>query len=280
MAISLDEFKQWAQGDIIDPVVLVEVSHSSGVVYTADKIYITGNDETPSNISYDVCLTSKVSVQFGVGETSIGALRFFNDGSLDGWRDLSWTNGEINIYLGDRSWPRDDFKMMFKGVINKVLNSKRDYWDIFATSDDDTANLPVTPVTGVGANMGITTGDINGTECIYVGTLSGAKYYTFGDKAFLDVPSLLVISGGSGYPIDWDDTIPNAFKLVGLDNPTAGVSGYGNSSTLSVKSFITAVCDLIGMKINQTSFDYFPDYLSQARFRESNTSFSYVITEC
>ena len=115
--ITDEQFNDWAQSPTRNPVLLVEITHKDGVVYLSDSFYATEASDTPAHISYDVCLKENVIVERTLDANSLGAVRVYNDGSLDHWLNNLWTDYAIEVFVGDKSWARDSFRRQYKSTV-------------------------------------------------------------------------------------------------------------------------------------------------------------------
>ena len=118
------EFKNWLKNGG-RYVVLVEVQ-TSQVRYLSTVAYTTLPTDSPANRMYSpviaggVALTETLPID-GTASLSIGDIEVSNeDGSLDSWLDDIWTNRKIQVFVGDVSWPRSDFRLIFDGVVSSL----------------------------------------------------------------------------------------------------------------------------------------------------------------
>lgn len=102
-------------------VTLVEVQTPT-VRYLSTVAYTTLPTDTPSNRAYlpvvagGVALSESLPLD-GSATLSAGDIEIHNeDGSLDIWLDDVWTNRRVQVYVGDVTWPRQDFRLIFDGV--------------------------------------------------------------------------------------------------------------------------------------------------------------------
>ena len=118
------EFKNWLKNGG-RYVVLVEVQ-TSQVRYLSTVAYTTLPTDSPANRMYSpviaggVALTETLPID-GTASLSVGDIEVSNeDGSLDSWLDDIWTNRKIQVFVGDVSWPRSDFRLIFDGVVSSL----------------------------------------------------------------------------------------------------------------------------------------------------------------
>jgi hypothetical protein len=131
------QFLAWLGQPARRPCVLVEVvARVSGVEttrYLASEPYTTGPAETPSNQYYaprivgGCKITERLSLDGSGAGMSFGDIELANsDGALDGWLADVWANRILRMYVGDVTWPRADFRLVFDGVTADLDSSSRD----------------------------------------------------------------------------------------------------------------------------------------------------------
>jgi hypothetical protein len=147
------EYNAW----LVDPstirVVLVEAQVNVGGVETArylsTKGYVTGGGDTPDNTAYlpiiseGIKFTEKVSLD-NSASMSVGDIEIYNpDGEYDGWLEDVWRNRAVVAYLGDSSWPKSDFRMIFNGVIADIDSKANDTINIKLRDKFQRLNTPI-----------------------------------------------------------------------------------------------------------------------------------------
>lgn len=124
------DFAAWLKNPAAPRVVLVEVNVKSGgqeiTRYLSTAAYVTSSTDTPSNQYYSPILTSglqyteKLDIS-GEGGLSGGDLEIANtNGERDSWLDDVWDNRQIIAWIGDPSWSRSDFQMIFNGIVATI----------------------------------------------------------------------------------------------------------------------------------------------------------------
>lgn len=125
MSLSDADYLEWLRTDHLR-VVLAEVECWSGgaVVtrYLSDKIYASGPYDTPASTPYLDLIAGTPSIRQKLGEPlGVGALELDNpDGELDTWLDDSFDGRPIRLYIGDPAWSRNDFRMLFTGIVDHL----------------------------------------------------------------------------------------------------------------------------------------------------------------
>ncbi len=101
-------------------------------LYISDTGYTTQAGETPASREYvsrligGVVITEQVNVDGKSNPTSFGNVEFENvEGDIDTYLDAIWKNCKIEIYYGDVTWTRADFRLIFKGVMDKIQPNGR-----------------------------------------------------------------------------------------------------------------------------------------------------------
>jgi len=94
--------------------------------------YTTSTSDTPANTSYLPLITGGVSFTESLSldgsiSLSYGDIELNNtDGGLDSYLSAYiWMNKSISIYIGDPSWSKSDFKLLFKGNIVDIATRNR-----------------------------------------------------------------------------------------------------------------------------------------------------------
>ena len=102
-------------------LVLVEVD-TSAPHYLCNVAYTTLPTDTPANRAYLPCVasgfafTESLSIAGGAS-VSVGTIDLHNeDGALDSWLTEVWVNRAVRVYIGDATWPRADFRLVFSGL--------------------------------------------------------------------------------------------------------------------------------------------------------------------
>jgi hypothetical protein len=138
----------------------VQVSGSEITRYISDRGYITGASESPANTSYlplicgGVQFTESLSLT-GEASLSVGTIELDNcDGAIDSWLSDIWQSRSVKIYIGDYSWARTDFYLLFDGITDVIQSSDRDKVTLRVSDKLQRLNNTVTDtkVGGSGAN--------------------------------------------------------------------------------------------------------------------------------
>ncbi len=129
------EFQSWLLDDSAIRCVLVEVDVKTGGVettrYLSNKGYKDTNKFYLPLVEGGMTFTESIDVEGGFS-LNYGDIELSNiDGEIDSWIDDVWENRGVELFIGDESWPREDFYPIFSGVVagidsrsNNTLNLK------------------------------------------------------------------------------------------------------------------------------------------------------------
>jgi hypothetical protein len=71
--------------------------------------------------SFPVFRRSVDSAFLGSTEQPFGDIVIHNeDGTKDNWLDRSWGGRDLVLFIGDRNWPRDDFRQLMRGTAHEL----------------------------------------------------------------------------------------------------------------------------------------------------------------
>ena len=149
-----EQFVAWLKDSSAIRCALVEVDVKTGGVETtrflSNKGYVTGPADTPSNKAYapyvvgGIKFTETLSLE-GTASLSFGDIELDNlSGDRDAWLDDVWANRSIKVYIGDISWPRTDFRLIFDGITAAVDTKNRGRINLKISDKLQRLNTPVT----------------------------------------------------------------------------------------------------------------------------------------
>lgn len=156
MAISDAQYAAWLKSQTAVRCILVEVDVKVGASvitrYLSTQGYVTGATDTPANTFYSprivggLQISRKLSIDGNIS-MSFGDIELNNvDGVLDTWIDDYWANRSLRIYLGDVSWARADFRLVFSGVTTGIDTRRRTSINIKLSDKLQNLNNPVSEV--------------------------------------------------------------------------------------------------------------------------------------
>lgn len=153
MALTTEEFLAWVSDPNAYPVLLVEVNIANGstplTLYLSNRPYYTDTTDTPANTAYNPIIlpsldfSEEISLEGDVSISYGDILLDNTDYSLDSWIDYIWENGTVSIYLGDSSFTRDDFTLIFSGVISNFTPRSSTSMSISIRDMLDALNHPI-----------------------------------------------------------------------------------------------------------------------------------------
>jgi hypothetical protein len=125
--------------------------------YLSNVAYTTLPTDTPANRVYRSVVVSGFAFSeslslSGAASVSVGTIDLHNeDGVLDAWLDEVWTNRAVRVYIGDATWPRSDFRLVFSGLIARLDSRSPQRLSIVLRDKLERINTPVTDATLGGA---------------------------------------------------------------------------------------------------------------------------------
>lgn len=152
---SLSEVISWLKTPDHIRVILVEISGVviegvSSTLYLSNKSFTTTSTDTPASTAYDSCVVGGISFNESLsleGSASIGYgdIEIANyNGTKDAWLNYVWANRQIKIYIGDPRWTRNDFYMIFDGVIADIASRDATTLNLILLDKLQRLNNPVT----------------------------------------------------------------------------------------------------------------------------------------
>lgn len=132
------QFIAWLETPSALRCMLVECVASIGgtetTLYLSNLGYVTEPTDTPANTDYKGAITGggaiteRLSLD-GSASLAFGDVEISNiDGERDDWltADYVWRNREIAVYVGDKTWARADFRLVFSGLIDDIGSASRE----------------------------------------------------------------------------------------------------------------------------------------------------------
>jgi len=126
----------WLQNQNALRCILVEaVAKIAGVettFYLSTRGYITEAGEAPASTNYVPCIVGGLQITEtlpldGTASIAYGDIEIVNlDGSRDAWLDYVWANRSVKVYVGDVSWARADFQLVFDGILEDIDSKNYD----------------------------------------------------------------------------------------------------------------------------------------------------------
>lgn len=141
------EFEEWLKNPS-RYVLLVEVATATPK-YLSTVAYTTLPTDTPANRAYLPKMSDGIAFReqmpiSGSFSMSIGDLAIDNsDGSLDGWLDEIFANKTLQVFVGDVTWPRGDFRLVLEGVVSELDCTNRNSLTLILKDKLQRLNTPV-----------------------------------------------------------------------------------------------------------------------------------------
>lgn len=132
MPISDAQYSAWLRADNQSRVLLVEVeAYSGGSVvtrYLSTHGFVTTPTDSPASTGYEDIVLEVPQIRSQMGEqlrgrslVSYGDIDVDNSsGVRDSWLTDAWDGRPVRLYLGDPSWPKSDFRLVFSGAIQDI----------------------------------------------------------------------------------------------------------------------------------------------------------------
>lgn len=168
---SLAEIITWLKTDTRIRNILVEIKNVSvqGVnttLYLANRSYTSSGTDTPSNQFYTPCIVGGIDFTESMSldntiSVSYGDLELNNeDGAKDSWLSYIWINAPVNIYIGDPTWSRVDYRLIFSGILSDISSRGRGSLNLIITDKLQKLNTPISEQLLLAANNTSTGSDI------------------------------------------------------------------------------------------------------------------------
>lgn len=148
-----DEFNAWLTSPDAIRCLLVEATTLSEgaetIRYLSNTGFVSQSSDTPPSMPYLPIVTGGIrftqNLQLDSSGLSYGDVELNNaEGTFDAWLDDIWVNRPIKMYTGDVRWARNDFRMVFNGVIADLDSKNRARLNIKLRDKLERLNSPVT----------------------------------------------------------------------------------------------------------------------------------------
>lgn len=243
------QFAAWLKDQSATRCILVEVNVKTGGLETTRYLsttgYVTKSTDTPANTYYspvvcggvkftqDLSLDGKVSM--GFGDIELSNL----DGSLDSWLNDYWNNRRIKVYVGDASWVRSEFQLIFDGTVTGIATRKRDTINIQLSDKLQRLNTPLSELRlgGTSSNadklIPLTFGECHNVEPLLVDA-SNLEY-----QVHPGAIEQIIEVRDNGVPVAYSATLATGkFRLVNspVGQITCSVQGAQGNINLVIQS--------------------------------------------
>lgn len=206
--------------------------------YLSTVAYTTLPTDSPANrvyspvVSGGVAFTETLPLD-GSATLSVGDIELNNDdGLLDSWLDDIWVNKPIRIYIGDVSWVRADFRLIFTGIVDNINSRAANRLNISLRDKLQRLNTPVseTLLGGTTPNkdrlIPLCFGEVHNVEPLLVDPAT-LKYKVHGSAI-----ERLIEVRDNGVPVSVNESlIDGTFTLVAQQAGTITCSVQGDKPT-------------------------------------------------
>lgn len=206
--------------------------------YLSTVAYTTLPTDSPANrvyspvVSGGVAFTETLPLD-GSATLSVGDVELNNDdGLLDSWLDDVWVNKPIRIYIGDVSWVRADFRLIFTGIVANINSRAANRLNISLRDKLQRLNTPVseTLLGGTTSNkdrlIPLCFGEVHNVEPLLVDPAT-LKYKVHGSAI-----ERLIEVRDNGAPVSVNESlIDGTFTLVAQQAGTITCSVQGDKPT-------------------------------------------------
>ena len=157
MPLSDADFTAWLKSPQAIRTVLVEAVASIGgsetTLYLSSRNYVDGAGGRAYLAVISGGLATRESLNLdGAPSISYGDIEIENtSGERDVWLDYIWSNRAASVYVGDPTWPRADFRLVFSGVVDDITVRSRMRLALRLRDKLERLNAPVLETTLGGA---------------------------------------------------------------------------------------------------------------------------------
>lgn len=282
---TLPEIINWMKSDpvrvILVEVVDVKIEGAPSTLYLANRAYTTLPTDTIQNQFYLPCITGGISFSEtlsidGSPSLGVGDLEIDNfEGDKDDWLNYIWANKEINVFIGDVRWPRDDFYRIFTGIVSDISSKDQATLNIIILDKLERLNKPIYEevLGGSGSNKDVVKpllfGECFNIEPLLTDAVPNTLQYMVHDGS----TERIIEVRDNGLPVLFNPTLSNGtFTLTRSPAGQITVSAQGSapaglySNNIAsiiktiVKDYGPANSKLTDSDINISNFDYFTSH--------------------
>lgn len=115
----MSDYQTWLKSQETHPVVLHELHHSGGVEYVSTAPYWTHPDDAAPNQTYYSRVMTDLFIESWIDRgLAFGDIELANTGNIDHWLDYVWSGYPVYSFIGDASWPRQEFYPVGAAIID------------------------------------------------------------------------------------------------------------------------------------------------------------------
>ena len=148
------EFLAWFKDPAALRCLLVEAVASIGgsetTLHLSSTGYTTEPGDTPANTTYRAVVTGggRITARLsrdGSPSLSFGDIEVSNiNGERDEWLGYVWANRAVQVFIGDKTWDRADFRLIFDGLIEDIGSSSGERLNLKIRDKSQRLNTAVT----------------------------------------------------------------------------------------------------------------------------------------
>jgi hypothetical protein len=272
--ITDQQFNDWAQSSTKNPVFLVEITHKDGTVYLSDRLYSTGAGETPEHVSYDVCLKDNVVVERTLNESSVSAVRVYNDGSLDYLLDLAWKGYAIEIFVGDKSWAKEYFRREYKGTVESLEQLSAINFEFKSALETRVVD------TDLYIDLPWIAGNHTNTPAIFDGLILNKRMYKIAHPSSYEQYDVTVKFNGVVQEIEWGGFGFRSYVFYMPDHydDTGSVTFECETKIKKFKELFADICDSVSQPYSHNNLADYPINPDVTMYINSSMTFSEFLT--
>lgn len=210
--------------------------------YMSNNGYTTGSGDTPASTHYEAVVTgggqiSEVLPIDGTAAMAFGDVEISNaDGALDTWLDDVWVGRACRIYIGDQRWARNQFKLIFNGIIDNLASRSRNVLNLMVRDKLQKLNTSVTETKlgGTSANadrvLPLTFGEVHNVTPLLIDK-STLKYQFHHSTGAWNPAERVIEVRDNGVPVAFTANLPvGEFTLTNMPFGTVTASVQGDTA--------------------------------------------------
>lgn len=247
------QFQQWLATDGHNRRVLIELDHSAGTEYIADRRHIARPANGPRRI-YEGALVSELAIEQRLdNQVTPGDLDIVNAGYRDSWLNKRWAGYEIRYLLGDISWSISDFRVVQRAINAGVSSIDAEQIRFSITDSHTVFDKPVAVGTlPDGQPNPLSLGEPFNVPAISINSSTHA--FRVNDGAITDAVARV---NGSAVSVTADFS-NGGFQLASA--PLGNLCADITEQHVTAAQIITWVAQQYGVAVNATNLALLPDY--------------------
>ncbi len=271
------EFTNWLTSDKAQPVALIEAAYAGGIEYLSTHEYISGVGDTPANQIYINAIHDDVVIDDTLERGSVGEIHIVHDGEFDDWVSRAWAGHALRVYLGDRSWARDDFVLMVDGQSGGISAPRPGRLRLAWADRREQLRQAIIGETDVAITLG---------EAFNVPAVLTADFPSFvfsvHDGAITSVVVrdngvLLTAGGGNDYTVNLATGDITLEAVYG--SPAGQIAADVVQADSTLEDIVTALCGRASVSVDAVNLAAFPSTAALGLHIDSATSLDALLRE-